>query len=50
LSRFMDRRRERVGFVWRASQQLALAEIAGDARVDRRGLYQKMIDITAQPL
>lgn len=50
LVRFMDRRRERVGFVWRASQQLALAEIAGDARIDRRALYQKMIDVTAQPL
>ena len=50
LVRFMDRRRERVDFVWRASQQLALAEIAGDARVDRRALYQKMIDVTARPL
>jgi 2-polyprenyl-6-methoxyphenol hydroxylase-like FAD-dependent oxidoreductase len=50
LVRFMDRRRERVEFVWRASQQLALAEIAGDARVDRRALYQQMIDVTARPL
>jgi len=50
LARFMDRRRERVEFVWRASEQLALAELAGDARIDRRALYQKMIDVTAQPL
>jgi 2-polyprenyl-6-methoxyphenol hydroxylase-like FAD-dependent oxidoreductase len=50
LRRFMDRRRERVEYVWGASQQLALAESAGDARIDRRALYQKMIDVTARPL
>lgn len=49
LRRFMERRRERVAFVWQASERLAAAEIAGDPGFDRRALYQQMIDVTSQP-
>jgi 2-polyprenyl-6-methoxyphenol hydroxylase-like FAD-dependent oxidoreductase len=50
LARFMARRRERVEFIWRKSEELAAAEIARDAGIDRRVLWQQMLDRTAQPI
>jgi hypothetical protein len=46
----MARRRQRVDYIWQTSQELAAAEIAGDAGIDRRALYQQMVDRTAQPI
>lgn len=50
LAQFMARRRERVQYIWKSSEELAAAEIAGDAGIDRRALYQQMVDRTAQPI
>jgi 2-polyprenyl-6-methoxyphenol hydroxylase-like FAD-dependent oxidoreductase len=50
LAKFMARRRQRVDYIWQTSQELAAAEIAGDAGIDRRALYQQMVDRTAQPI
>jgi 2-polyprenyl-6-methoxyphenol hydroxylase-like FAD-dependent oxidoreductase len=50
LARFMARRLGRVEFIWRRSQELAMAEIAGDATIDRRSLWQQMLERTAQPI
>jgi 2-polyprenyl-6-methoxyphenol hydroxylase-like FAD-dependent oxidoreductase len=50
LAQFMVRRRARVQYIWQASEELAAAEIAGDAGIDRRALYQQMVDRTAQPI
>jgi 2-polyprenyl-6-methoxyphenol hydroxylase-like FAD-dependent oxidoreductase len=50
LAQFMARRRARVEYIWRTSEELANAEISGDAGIDRRVLYQQMVDRTAQPI
>lgn len=49
LERFMQRRWERVQFIWDGSVGIGRAEIEG-RRVDRAGVVRQMFELTSQPI